>query len=164
MTDSTPAACRSPLEHERDAGIDEPPRLIWAAPDDIEGWARLGRWNVEPAWREGDVAYIRDDQAEADCAALRARLAEAEAERDRLRAVWWHQMQSEAMKEMLATALALDEWKARAEAAEAKAQKLTDQLDYAIHRYEMSGNVTELVERARSIVAKAMDERAKGGD
>jgi hypothetical protein len=83
MTDPTPHHRRSPLEHERDDAA-TPPRQIWAAPDDVEGWARIGRWNVEPGWREGDRCYIRDDVTPEEhqlITALRARLKEAEAER-----------------------------------------------------------------------------------
>jgi len=134
MTDPTPAHRRSPMEHERDAGPD---------PSTMDDEALLAQINCHDPY---DVEFARRFRA------LRTRLAEAEerAEEQEGRAI--------------VNAAGLRLQRIKREAADAKAHKLTDQLDYAIHRYEMSGNVTELVDRARSIVAKAMDERAKGGD
>ena len=56
----------------------EAPARIWAAPDDVEGWARIGRWNVDPAWDCEDEDYVRADLADAWVAERDALRAEVE--------------------------------------------------------------------------------------
>jgi hypothetical protein len=76
MTDSTPAACRSPLEHERDAG----PILSPEALDALRRDLRRGIISYEDAIVIGGKAHDARCLAAADTiAALRGRLAEAEA-------------------------------------------------------------------------------------
>jgi uncharacterized protein YhaN len=113
--------------------------------------------------RDGCNLQQRDGERAADAiTALRDRLAEAEAERDRLRAVWWHQMQSEAMKEMVATALALDEWKARAEELTHAAAEVVAWFDR--YRSDLSGPRIRRLRYALAAFEPTIAAEAKGGD
>jgi hypothetical protein len=41
------------------------PERIFAHPHDDEGWTRIGRWNVEFAWHDDEIEYVRADVSRA---------------------------------------------------------------------------------------------------
>ena len=41
--------------------MSEAPERIYARSDEMEGWSRVGHWNVEFGWDDDDVEYVRYD-------------------------------------------------------------------------------------------------------
>lgn len=41
--------------------MSDAPERIYASPSELEGWSRIGHWNVEFGWDLDDVEYVRWD-------------------------------------------------------------------------------------------------------
>jgi hypothetical protein len=134
----TPAACRSPLEHERDAGID-----LSAAARYADHLDRMATW-------AGDAKHISADMIRGlagEVAALRARLAEAEAAVER------------------AARLALE--RAEAAAVDAQAERCRScghPRNNHPYRHPFVGAAADAPAAIRAIDARAIAAEAKGGD